>query len=73
MLIDDCAKDGGKEFFTKIHCVLIMTLFNDSIGIRLKKAMHLGKISSPPSLAQSNHLLARSLRCDPSQLTEYFS
>ena len=21
--IDDCAKDGGKEFFTKMHCVLI--------------------------------------------------
>ena len=21
--IDDCAKDGGKEFFTKMHCVLL--------------------------------------------------
>ena len=20
--IDDCAKDGGKEFFTEMHCVL---------------------------------------------------
>ena len=20
--IDDCAKDGGKEFFTKMHCFL---------------------------------------------------
>ena len=20
--IDDCAEDGGKEFFTKMHCVL---------------------------------------------------
>ena len=21
--IDDCAKDGGEEFFTKMHCVLL--------------------------------------------------
>ena len=21
-IIDDCAKDGGKEFITKIHCIL---------------------------------------------------
>ena len=21
-IIDDCAKDGGKEFFTEMHCVI---------------------------------------------------
>ena len=24
--IEDCAKDGGKEFFTKMHCVRITNL-----------------------------------------------
>ena len=23
LIIDDCAKDGGKEFFTKMQCVLL--------------------------------------------------
>ena len=40
--IEDCAKDGGEEFFTEMHCVRITNL-KDSIGIRLKNAMHLGK------------------------------
>ena len=40
--IDDYAKDGGEELFTKMHCVLIANP-NDSIGIRLENAVHLGK------------------------------
>ena len=40
--IDDCAKDGGEEFFTKMHCV-----FNripiESLKIYNSNAMHLGK------------------------------
>ena len=39
--IDDYAKDGGEELFTKMHRVLIPNL-DDSIGIQLKNAMHLG-------------------------------
>ena len=31
-----------------------LKIFNDSIGIQLKNAVHLGKKSSPPSLAQSS-------------------
>ena len=31
-----------------------LRILNDSIGIRLKKTMHLGKNSSPSSLAQSS-------------------
>ena len=42
MSIEDCAKDGGEEFFTEMHCVRIINL-KDSIGIRLKNAIHLGK------------------------------
>ena len=26
MVIDDCAKDGGEEFFTEMHCVRITNL-----------------------------------------------
>ena len=48
--IDNYAEDGGEELFTKMQCVL--RILNDSIGIRLKKSVHLGKEFSPPSLAQ---------------------
>ena len=41
-IIDDYAKDGGKELFTKMHAFELRIL-NDSIGIRLKNAVHLGK------------------------------
>ena len=42
--IEDYAKDGCKEYFTKMHRVLITNTQNDSIGIRFKKnSMHLGK------------------------------
>ena len=41
--LDDCAKDGGKEFFTKMHCVLLK--------IRHWSTMHLGKNFSLPSLS----------------------
>ena len=40
--IDDYAKDGGEELFTKMHCVRIRNRY-ESIGIRLQNAMHLGK------------------------------
>ena len=40
--IEDCAKDGGEEFFTEMHCV-----FNripiESLKICTSNAMHLGK------------------------------
>ena len=39
---EDCAKDSGEEFFTEMYCVRITNL-KDSIGIRLKNAVHLGK------------------------------
>ena len=42
LAIEDCAKDGGEEFFTEVHCVRITNL-KDPIGIRLKNAVHLGK------------------------------
>ena len=56
---DDYAKDGGEEGFTNMHCIRI-TEINDSIGIRLKNAMHLGKSSSPPSIL-NNRILNRTL------------
>ena len=40
--IEYCAEDGCEEFFTEMHRVRITNL-NDSIGIRLKSAVHLGK------------------------------
>ena len=40
-LTDDCTKDGGDKLFTKMHCCRIR-VFNDSLGIRLKNAVHLG-------------------------------
>ena len=40
--IEDCAKDGGKEFFPR-YTAFELQIFNDSIGIRLKNALHLGK------------------------------
>ena len=46
-IIEDYAKDGGEELFTKMHCARITNPFNDSIGVRLKMV----KSSLPPSLA----------------------
>ena len=45
-LIEDCAKDGGEDLFRR-SIAFELQIFNDSIGIRLKNAVHLGK----------NHLL----------------
>ena len=44
MTIEDCAKDGSKQFFTKMRRVSVKNryLFY-CIGARLKNAMHLGK------------------------------
>ena len=42
VLIHDYAKDGGEELFTR--CIAFsMRIFDDSIGIQLQNAMHLGK------------------------------
>ena len=51
-LIDDYAKDGGEELFTKMHCVLL------SNSYRIVEDSQLGrnaswKSPSPPSLAKS--------------------
>ena len=41
-LIEDCAKDGGKEFLPR--CIAFeLQIFNNTIGIPLKNAVHLGK------------------------------
>ena len=40
--IDDCAKDGGEEFFTKMHCVLNRIPI-ESFKIRNSSAVHLGE------------------------------
>ena len=53
LLIKDCAEDGGEEFLPRCTAFELQ-IFNDSIGIQLKNALHLGKNSSPPSLAQSS-------------------
>ena len=40
--IEDCAKDGSDEFLPR--CIAFeLQIFTDSIGIRLKNAVHLGK------------------------------
>ena len=41
--IDDCAKDGGKEFFLPRCIAFYLRILNDSIGIQLKNEVHLGK------------------------------
>ena len=40
--IDNFAKDSGKEFFIQMHCVFV-TILSDSVGIRSKNEVHLGK------------------------------
>ena len=40
--IDDCANDGGEEFFTEIHCVLCIFLL-ESLKICNSNATHLGE------------------------------
>ena len=48
--IEDCVKDGGEEFLPR--CIAFeFQIFDDSMGIRLKSAVYLGKNSSSPSLA----------------------
>ena len=44
-VIDDCAKDGGKEFFTEMLCILKSNSY--------RTQCILVKNSLPPSLAQS--------------------
>ena len=40
--IDDCTKDGGEEVLPR--CIAFkLQIFNDSIGDRLKSAVHVGK------------------------------
>ena len=55
VLIEDCAKDGGEEFLPR-YVAFELQIVTDSIGIRLKNTVHLGKNSLPPSLAQSSIL-----------------
>ena len=40
--IDNCTRDGGEEFLTKMHCVFNRIPF-ESLRIRDSNAMHLGK------------------------------
>ena len=40
--IDDYAKDGGEELLPRCN-VFLLQILNNSIGIRLKNAVHLGK------------------------------
>ena len=40
--IDDYTKDGGKEFLSRCT-VFYLQIPNNSVGIRLKNAMHLGR------------------------------
>ena len=53
--IEDYAKDGGKELFTKTHCVLNQIPIG-FLKICNSNAIHHGmvKSSSPPSLASSS-------------------
>ena len=40
--IDNCMEDGGKEFLPRCTA-LYLRMIDDSVGILLKNAMHLGK------------------------------
>ena len=40
--VDDCTKDDGEEFLSR--CIAFeLRILSDSLGIRLKNAVHLGK------------------------------
>ena len=41
-VIDDCTEDGGKEFFTKMHWVLLSNSYR-IVKTRNSNAVHLGK------------------------------
>ena len=57
--IDDYAKDGGEELFTKMHCILGSNSNESRQGFVIRTQCILVKSSSPPSLAQ----LSIRLRC----------
>ena len=54
-IIDDCTKDGNEESLTRCTAFELRIL-NDSVGIRSKNRMHLGK-KTPRHHLQRNHLL----------------
>ena len=44
MAIEDCAKDGGRQLFTEMHCVPIKNRYQlNSIRARLKNVLHRDK------------------------------